>query len=38
MFGLGMSYADIAGPVQKMYGISVSTATISTITDKGSKL
>ena len=34
MFGLGMSYADIAGHVQELYGISVSTATISTITDK----
>ena len=34
MFGLGMSYADIAGHVEEMYGISVSTATISTITDK----
>ena len=34
MFGLGMSYADIAGHVQELYGITVSTATISTITDK----
>jgi len=34
MFGLGMSYSDIAGHVQEMYGISVSTAAISTITDK----
>lgn len=34
MFGLGMSYADIAGHVQELYGISVSTATISTITDR----
>ena len=34
MFGLGMSYSDIAGHVQELYGISVSTATISTITDK----
>ena len=34
MFGLGMSYADIAGHVEELYGISVSTATISTITDK----
>jgi transposase-like protein len=34
MYGLGMSYADIAGHVEEMYGISVSTATISTITDK----
>ena len=34
MFGLGMSYADIAGHVQELYGITVSTATITTITDK----
>ena len=34
MFGLGMSYSDIAGHVHELYGISVSTATISTITDK----
>jgi len=34
MFGLGMSYADIAGHVEEMYGIGVSTAAISTITDK----
>jgi putative transposase len=34
MFGLGMSYADICGHVEEMYGISVSPATISTITDK----
>ena len=34
MFGLGMSYADIAGHVQELYGITVSTATISTITDR----
>ena len=34
MYGLGMSYSDIAGHVHEMYGISVSTATISTITDK----
>ncbi len=34
MFGLGMSYADIAGHVEEMYGIGVSPATISTITDK----
>ena len=34
MFGLGMSYSDIAGHVQELYGISVSTATISTITDR----
>jgi putative transposase len=34
MYGLGMSYADIAGHVEEMYGISISTAAISTITDK----
>lgn len=34
MYGLGMSYSDIAGHVRELYGISVSTATISTITDK----
>ena len=34
MYGLGMSYADIAGHVEEMYGISVSTAAISSITDK----
>ncbi len=34
MYGLGMSYADIAGHVEEMYGIGVSPATISTITDK----
>ena len=34
MFGVGLSYSDIASQVQEMYGINVSTATISTITDK----
>lgn len=34
MFGVSLSYADIASQVEKMYGINVSTATISTITDK----
>jgi transposase-like protein len=34
MFGRGMSYRDIAEHVQELYGISVSTATISAITDK----
>ena len=34
MYGRGMSYADIAGHVEEMYGIGVSAATISTITDK----
>lgn len=34
MFGPGMSYSDIAGHVQELYGISLSTATLSTITDQ----
>lgn len=34
MFGLGMSYRDISAHVEEMYGISVSTATLSAITDK----
>jgi len=34
LYGLGMSYRDIAGHVQELYGINVSTATISAITDK----
>lgn len=34
MYGLGMSYADIATHVEELYGISVSKATLSAITDK----
>lgn len=34
MYGRGLSYTDISEHVQEMYGISVSTAAISTITDK----
>lgn len=34
MFSLGMSYQDIAGHVADMYGLSVSNATISAVTDK----
>ncbi len=34
MYGRGMSYRDIAGHVEELYGISVSTATLSAITDK----
>lgn len=34
MYGVGLSYSDIADQVRELYGISVSTATISTITDK----
>jgi putative transposase len=34
MFSRGMSYQDIAGHVADMYGLSVSNATISAVTDK----
>ena len=34
MYGRGMSYRDISGHVEELYGISVSTATLSAITDK----
>ena len=34
MYGRGLSYSDISEHVQEMYGIAVSTAAISTITDK----
>jgi len=34
MFGLGMSYADIASHVADLYGMNVSSATINSITDK----
>ncbi len=34
MYGLGMSYRDIASHVEDLYGIKVSAATISTITNK----
>jgi len=34
MYGRGMSYSDISEHVQEMYGISVSKAAISSITDK----
>jgi transposase-like protein len=34
MFGLGMSYQDIASHVADLYGLSVSQATISSVTDK----
>lgn len=34
MYGMGMSYRDIALHVEDIYQISISTATISTITDK----
>ena len=34
MYGLGMSYNDISGHLEDMYGITVSKATLSAITDK----
>jgi len=34
MYGLGMSYRDIASHVKELYGIEISTATISAVTDK----
>ena len=34
MYGRGMSYQDISGHVEELYGIKVSTATLSAITDK----
>lgn len=34
MYGLGMSYRNIATQVEDLYGITVSTATLSAITDK----
>jgi transposase-like protein len=34
MFGLGMSYQDIASHVAELYGLNVSNATISSVTDK----
>ena len=34
MFGLGMSYQDIASHVAELYGLEISNATISAITDK----
>jgi len=34
MFGLGMSYQDITAHVAELYGLDISSATISSITDK----
>ena len=34
LFGLGMGYQDIASHVAELYGLSVSNATISSVTDK----
>ena len=34
MYGLGMSYTDISSHIEEIYKVSISTATISAITDK----
>lgn len=34
MYGLGMSYADISKHIEEIYQVSISTATISAVTDK----
>ena len=34
MYGLGMSYSDISSHIKEIYQVSISTATISAITDK----
>ena len=34
MFGIGMSYLDIAGHLSEIYGLDISNATISAVTDK----
>lgn len=34
LYGLGMSYKDISSHIKEMYGIDVSTGTLSTVTDK----
>ena len=34
MYGLGMSYSDISSHIEEIYQVSISTATINTITDK----
>jgi putative transposase len=34
LYGLGMSYKDIASHLQEMYGLEVSTGTLSAVTDK----
>ncbi len=34
MFGLGMNYLDIVGHIAEIYGLEISNATISSITDK----
>jgi transposase-like protein len=34
LYGLGMSYKDISGHLREMYGLEVSTGTLSAVTDK----
>ena len=34
MYGLGMSYKDISSHIEEIYQVSISTATISAVTDK----
>jgi putative transposase len=34
LYGLGMSYKDIASHIQEMYGLEVSTGTLTAVTDK----
>ncbi|CAG37914.1 probable transposase (partial length) [Desulfotalea psychrophila LSv54] len=34
LYGLGMSYRDISSHIEDMYGLEVSTGTLSTVTDK----
>jgi transposase-like protein len=34
LYGLGMSYNDISSHIQEMYGLEVSTGTLSSVTDK----
>jgi len=34
LFGLGVSYLDIAGQIAEIYGLEVSNASIRAITDK----
>jgi len=34
MYGLGMSYRDISSHIEEIYQVSISTATISAVTDK----
>ncbi len=34
MYGVGLSYRDISGHLRDLYGLEVSTGTLSAITDK----